>query len=47
MRHKGDAIEPFEPQWINGDNEPLEMYRQSTQTTHNKMLCLTEILFLT
>ena len=37
MRHKGDPIVPGEPQWINGDNEALEYYRQGTRLKRNKM----------
>ena len=37
MRNRSDAIVPCEPQWINGDNEALEMYRHGTRTKRNKM----------
>ena len=37
MRRKGDAIVPGEVQWVNGDNEALEMYRHGTRTKRNKM----------
>jgi hypothetical protein len=37
MRNRSDAIVPCEPQWINGDNEALEMYRHGTRTKRDKM----------
>jgi hypothetical protein len=37
MRRQGDAIMPGEVQWVNGDNEALEYYRQGTRLKRNKM----------
>ena len=38
MRCKGDAITPCEVQWVNGDNEALELYRRpGTRLKRNKM----------
>ena len=37
MRRKGDAIVAGEVQWVNGDNEALQLYRQGTRLNRNKM----------